>query len=158
MVKDDRMQNEVKDMAKIGDMIRDIRIDRNLTQEELAERADMSRSTLAKYEAGIVGEPSISSLIKIADALDVSIDYMTGRTNIPDLYIHVEEGSEIRTIKKDLSPDDRKQVRKKVRKKSSTGKVPGGIANNPAEFERYVRSLVADILAHPDPVTDPEES
>ena len=143
-------------MATLGERIKAIRIERDLTQDELAERADMSRSTLGKYEASIVKDPSITALIKIADALDVSIDYIVGRTNIPDLYIHVEDGAEIRSAKKDLSPDERKQVRKKVRRKSSKARVPGHIADNPAEFQRYVRSIVADILAHPDSDSDQE--
>ena len=48
------------------------------TQEQLAEMIDVSRVTLARYEAGNLF-PDEKRLIRLADCLGVSIDYLLGR-------------------------------------------------------------------------------
>ena len=48
------------------------------TQEQLAEMIDVSRVTLARYEAGN-HFPDEKRLIRLADCLGVSIDYLLGR-------------------------------------------------------------------------------
>lgn len=52
---------------------------RNLNQEQLAELASLNRVTVAKYEAGRV-EPGAQALARIADALEVSVDALLGRS------------------------------------------------------------------------------
>lgn len=49
-----------------------------LTQEELAEKSDISRVMVSRYENGMA-TPTIDVLISLADALNVSIDYLLGR-------------------------------------------------------------------------------
>ena len=49
-----------------------------LNQTELSKRLGILRTTYNKYELG-QAEPSISSLIKIADFFDVSLDYLCER-------------------------------------------------------------------------------
>ena len=58
----------------IGDNIKKTRKNANpkLTQEELAEKSGVSRSTIQLYEKG-QGSPSTDTLIKLANALSVSI-------------------------------------------------------------------------------------
>lgn len=58
--------------------LRDTRAARMLTQDELAERADISRVMVSRYETGAV-IPTVDVLIRIADALNISIDYLLGR-------------------------------------------------------------------------------
>ena len=58
--------------------LRDTRKLRRLTQEELAEKADISRVMISRYETGAV-IPTVDVLIALADALDISIDYLLGR-------------------------------------------------------------------------------
>ena len=61
--------------------IRKLRQKRGLSQEKLARLADISTVTLVKIEAGVAKEPTITTVTKIADALDVSIDEIVGRRN-----------------------------------------------------------------------------
>ena len=63
-----------------GERIRALRKERNLNQEELAELSSLNRVTIAKYESGRI-EPGAQALARIADALDVSVDALLGRTN-----------------------------------------------------------------------------
>ncbi len=52
---------------------------RGLTQEKLARLADISNNTLVKIEIGMAKEPTITTIQKLAEALDVSIDELVGR-------------------------------------------------------------------------------
>ena len=61
--------------------IRELRIERNMTQLELAMELDIGNTTLQQYETGL-HEPNFDMLIKIANYFDVTIDYLIGRTPI----------------------------------------------------------------------------
>ena len=58
-------------MVKIGDRLKDLRIERALTQEELATKAGMGKNTVNRMERNIT-EPRPSTLRKLAQALEVS--------------------------------------------------------------------------------------
>lgn len=62
----------------IGDNIRKLRLEREWTQEELADRLGVSRSAMGNYEREL-REPGIDLLIKLADTFNVSIDELVGR-------------------------------------------------------------------------------
>ena len=49
-----------------------------LTQRQMAEKLGISQPSYIRYENG-TSEPTMENLVKIADILDVSIDYMLGR-------------------------------------------------------------------------------
>ncbi|MFI9200143.1 helix-turn-helix transcriptional regulator [Streptomyces sp. NPDC053048] len=56
----------------MGDRIRTVRLDRNLTQERLAELAGLDRQSVNRIEMG-VASPRLDSLLRIADALDTPL-------------------------------------------------------------------------------------
>ena len=58
----------------IGNNVRRIRKRKGLTQEKLARLADISLNTLAKIELGFAKKPIIQTVVKLAKALEVSID------------------------------------------------------------------------------------
>lgn len=62
----------------IGERIAQIRKERGLNQDELAELSTLSRITVARYETGKI-EPGAKALGRIADALEVSADSLLGR-------------------------------------------------------------------------------
>lgn len=57
----------------VGERIRDIRNGRNWSQEELADRANISRSYMGEIERG-QSSATIESLEKITDALEISLE------------------------------------------------------------------------------------
>lgn len=59
--------------------IRKLRLRNRLSQERLSRLANISTGTLVKIEAGVAKEPTITTITKIADALEVSIDILVGR-------------------------------------------------------------------------------
>jgi transcriptional regulator with XRE-family HTH domain len=62
-------------MATVGDRIREIRQKRGMTQDQLASKAILSKGFLSDVENNKTDIGS-SSLLKIADALGASIDYL----------------------------------------------------------------------------------
>jgi len=62
--------------TSIADKIKNLRDMLKLTQEQLAVKARIPYTTLMKIESGQVKNPTVSTLKKIADALDVTIDYL----------------------------------------------------------------------------------
>ncbi len=53
---------------------------KNLTQQKLAEKTGLSFNTITKIEQGIGDSPTLKTLIKLADALDVGLDELVGRS------------------------------------------------------------------------------
>lgn len=57
----------------IGDNIKDFRVKRNITQEELAKNLNVTRQAISKWENN-KGEPDLNMLSNIASALEVSVE------------------------------------------------------------------------------------
>lgn len=62
--------------------IRDLRVDHDLKQQQVAEYLGMSQTGYSKYEVGTNDIPT-QILVKLAQLYDVSIDYLLGETDQP---------------------------------------------------------------------------
>lgn len=58
--------------------LKEIRIKRGLTQTELGEKVGVKQSTFTNWEKG-KREPNFEIVIKLADLLEVSVDWLFGR-------------------------------------------------------------------------------
>lgn len=65
-----------------GKRLRSVREQRGLSQQQLADRVGTARVTITMYEAG-EREPNFEMLSKLAEVLEVSTDYLLGRTDDP---------------------------------------------------------------------------
>ena len=65
--------------VNLGKRIKELRKRFKITQDKLSKKADIHYSTLAKIESGYTPNPSIETLIKIADAFGVGVDELLGR-------------------------------------------------------------------------------
>ena len=70
-------------MALQGDRVKKLRQERQITQEELASRANISLRLLQRYEKTET-DPSIDIAARIAKALETTLDYLAGIDNDPD--------------------------------------------------------------------------
>lgn len=70
------------DTVMIGKRIRLARRKHNMTADVLAEQINLEVASLRHIECG-ARKTSLQTLINIADVLDVSLDYLTGRTPSP---------------------------------------------------------------------------
>ena len=68
-------------MAKFATIIKNLRIERGITQEQLAALLKVSRSTIGMYETGS-REPDFETLEAIADIFNVDMDYLMGRSTV----------------------------------------------------------------------------
>ena len=65
----------------IGEHIMLLRKQKGLSQADLGKKIGTSGDIIGRYERNIM-VPSIDVIIKIADVLEVSIDYLVGKTNL----------------------------------------------------------------------------
>lgn len=69
---------EEKQMNKndktIGEKIKAWRKKKDITQDALAKKADIPYTTLAKIESDVIQNPSLQTITKIADGLEITID------------------------------------------------------------------------------------
>lgn len=63
--------------------LRDLREDKDLTQEQLIKILKMHKTTYTNYEQG-KREPPFELIIKLAKFYNVSIDYIAGLTDNPN--------------------------------------------------------------------------
>jgi transcriptional regulator with XRE-family HTH domain len=64
-------------LQKIGSRIKEIRILKGLSQQELAALLDYEKSNMSRLESGNVN-PTILTLYKVAEALNVSLKELIG--------------------------------------------------------------------------------
>ena len=62
----------------ISDLLKKYRGEKRFSQSQLARKAGLTVTAIANYEQGI-SKPSFEVLIKLADALEISIDELVGR-------------------------------------------------------------------------------
>lgn len=72
-----------------GHRIAELREKRGMTQEELSSILDITRASLSHYEKGR-RKPDFETLTKLADTFHVSVDYLLGRTNNPEMVLDEE--------------------------------------------------------------------
>ena len=75
----------------IGERLKDLRVERKLTLEQLAAEVGISKSALGKYEADNGKDISPYSILLLADYYGVSCDYLMGQTetkNHPNTALH----------------------------------------------------------------------
>lgn len=67
-------------MIGLGEKLKQLRIDKGVTQKKIAEHIGVQCVSLQRFEYGTV-KPSLDTLIALADFYGVSVDYLVGRTN-----------------------------------------------------------------------------
>ena len=85
-------------MGKFADVFKYLRIQSGLTQQEMADKLKISRSSIGMYENG-EREPSFELLENIADYFNVDMNYLLGKKelseNIPQGYYLNEDSREM---------------------------------------------------------------
>ncbi|HCH73999.1 MAG TPA: hypothetical protein DEV87_02315 [Clostridiales bacterium] len=63
---------------QFGKKLKELKIEKNLSQRKLGEILSVCNQTVSFWESGN-REPDLDAIIKIADFFDVSADYLPGR-------------------------------------------------------------------------------
>lgn len=64
--------------------LKELRLSKNLTLKAMAEQLHMVQRNYQRYETGEV-DPPLSKAIALADFFGVSLDYLVGRSDDPNL-------------------------------------------------------------------------
>lgn len=64
--------------------LKELRESRGISQVRLAIDLDLNQNSISRYESG-AREADYKTLLAIADYFDVSLDYLFGRTDCPDI-------------------------------------------------------------------------
>jgi transcriptional regulator with XRE-family HTH domain len=64
----------------MGEKLKSLRIEKKLTQKQVADRIGLAISAVSSYESG-TRYPSYDSLVKLAHMFHVSTDYLLGMTD-----------------------------------------------------------------------------
>lgn len=86
------------------DIIKKLRQERGLSQQELAQKTGLSASSIGMYEQGR-RKPSFEVLQLFADTFNVDIDYLLGRSVEPNRYLTI-----LIRAQKELSEEDLKSL------------------------------------------------
>ena len=65
-------------MSTMGERIKQCRLEKNLTMEELAENVDVKKSAVNKWEKGLVQNLKRSTILKLAKLFEVSPNWLMG--------------------------------------------------------------------------------
>jgi transcriptional regulator with XRE-family HTH domain len=108
-------------MVTTGERIRELRKAKKWTQQELADKLGLDRTTISKWERQGGSEPDNATITKIADIFDVSTDYLLGRVTSP---------SETRDLPQTIAPY-----------------LPEGFDKLPPEAKEEIYSIVEYVMA-----------
>lgn len=70
----------MKTEVSISERLKDLRVEKKLNLEELAELTGISKSALGSYELDTPREMNHKNLIALAGFYEVSVDYLLGQT------------------------------------------------------------------------------
>jgi transcriptional regulator with XRE-family HTH domain len=76
-------------MSTIGERIKERRKSQQMNQHDLSQRTGISQAQISRYENG-ENEPTGDALIALADTLDITTDWLLGRS---DALVTVREQS-----------------------------------------------------------------
>ena len=100
----------------IGTRIRAARIDRGLTQDELAGHVGVSRSAVAQWETGRTGQVT-GNLSRIAGALEVNVEFLMYGDDTRAAR-EVGQGDELALLRlyRECDPEDRQMLLRTARR------------------------------------------
>ena len=102
----------------MGERIKDLRTSKNMTLEELGNKVGVGKSTVRKWENGMIANMKRDKIAKIANALEVSPAYLMGwedpqKNNdiLADIVVKLRTDDDYFTVVKTLYPLDSERLR-----------------------------------------------
>lgn len=100
-------------MDKFGERLKEERLRKKLTQEQLAAILEIDRTSISKYETGRQ-IPELNVLNLISDLFNVSLDYITGRSDERNVVVIKSPPSELLQEAEGLSDESKKELEKYI--------------------------------------------
>lgn len=67
----------------IPERLKTLRLQSGYTQKQIADAVKVSSVSIQRFEYGTVN-PSLETLVALADYFNVSLDYLVGRSDVPE--------------------------------------------------------------------------
>ena len=116
------------DNIQTGRLIAELRKKQGLTQQQLADKLNLSNKTISKWESGS-GSPDISNLPVLAEALEISVDeLLNGELNQLKSDTKLDMPKDY-SPRKELTPEQKKE-RAIIALAASVGAILGILAYN----------------------------
>ena len=116
------------DNIQTGRLIAELRKKQGLTQQQLADKLNLSNKTISKWESGS-GSPDISNLPVLAEALEISVDeLLNGELNQLKSDTNLDMPKDY-SPRKELTPEQKKE-RAIIALSASVGAILGILAYN----------------------------
>ena len=82
--------------SRIGERFAELRRDRGLTQDQLAERLQVERETVSRFERGVT-DPSMTKVLEICEILEVPVASLVTRisANVSDYRVRIEAALQV---------------------------------------------------------------
>lgn len=106
--------------SNIGEFLKELRKEKGLTQEQLAEQFNVSRRSVSRWETG-TNMPDISLLVEIAEFFDVSIPEIINGERKSE--VMNEEVKEVADKLSDYASAEKETILKNIRSQSIMGTV-----------------------------------
>ena len=84
-------------MVNMGEKLKSLRLQKNLTQKQVADRIGLAISAISSYESG-TRYPSYDVLVKLARIFHISTDYLLGITDTRNVDVTGLNNNEIELI------------------------------------------------------------
>ncbi len=124
--------------------VRDCRYVKGWGPDELANRAEISRTALYQIECGKTGLPRAGTLRRIAQALDVSVDQLLREEAAPPrLHAHVEDFEDLASLESPLDPSSQRP------QTESDQPLPSMIRRAPTSREFELTGKLRELLDSP---------
>ncbi len=133
------------DSNDVAARIRNLAKERKVSMKQLLADVGLGFNTMTAYRTSM---PKADNLARIADYLDCSVDYLLGRTDIPEVYrheqLHAPDGRSgfLLSTQKSLSPQEREQVEQELQRALLQPAAP--LPDSP--LAQYVRQVVDQAL------------
>ena len=84
-------------MESFGARLAELRRQHNLTQNDIADRLNISAQAVSKWENDLTS-PDIDTLLKLADIFNISTDELLGKNKIETVYLPTEQRKDINQL------------------------------------------------------------
>ncbi|MBE6115994.1 MAG: helix-turn-helix domain-containing protein [Erysipelotrichaceae bacterium] len=81
-------------MESFGTRLADLRREHNLTQNDIADRLNISAQAVSKWENDLTS-PDIDTLLKLSDIFNITVDELLGKKKQEPVYVPTEERKDI---------------------------------------------------------------
>ena len=92
-------------METLKNRVKSARVNSEMSQQDLADRLGITKQSISQYERG-VRTPDVETLVALGDVLNLSIDYLTGRSDVTVRFLNEDDLNRLATRPENISTED----------------------------------------------------